>query len=137
MYELFRDNVFVMMVALDEQLLILKQHCWISDVFYEIHGVCYLSVYVSVVVRGLIVGRCALCSGYVLYIFAVKLGWFVQYRIIYRYYMLICIGNFFFCSFIFWCEACCMSCCIVFVVLNAICMFVCLNRFLIFLTSGL
>ena len=33
----------------------------------------------------------ALCSGYVLYIFVVNCDWFAQYRLIYRYYMLICI----------------------------------------------
>ena len=41
------------------------------------------------------------------------------------------------CSVVFLCEVYCVSCCVVFVVLNAICMFVCLNRFMIFLIVGL
>ena len=43
----------------------------------------------------LIVGHCTLCSRYVLCIFAADCGWFVQYRIVYRYYILPCICHFF------------------------------------------
>ena len=45
--------------------------------------------------RKLIVGHCALCSGYVLCIFVRDCGWFVQYKIVYRYYILICVHHFF------------------------------------------
>ena len=56
----------------------------------RIHVCCWVCV-----VRKLIVGRCALCSGCVLCIFVVNGDWFVQYRLIYRYYMLISIYHFF------------------------------------------